>query len=63
MDKIAVVTKIRIVEMWDDGGRDTRAREYNGREGEITHIDSMGQLHGTWGGLAVCPEVDKIQIL
>ena len=31
---------------------------YCGRVGEVTHIDSMGQLHGTWGGLAVIPGTD-----
>lgn len=33
---------------------------YNGRTGVIHHIDSMGQLHGSWGGLAVNPEIDDI---
>ena len=37
--------------------------EYEGREGVIEHIDSMGQLHGTWGILAIIPEVDVVQIL
>ena len=32
--------------------------EYVGRFGIITHIDDMGQLHGTWGGLAVIPNED-----
>lgn len=36
--------------------------QYTGREGVIEHIDSMGQLHGTWGGLAIQPERDTIQI-
>ena len=31
---------------------------YVGREGVVEHIDSMGQLHGTWGGLAVIPGED-----
>ena len=26
---------------------------YTGRVGTITSIDSIGQLHGTWGGLAI----------
>lgn len=26
---------------------------YSGREGIIQHIDDIGQLHGSWGGLAV----------
>ena len=36
---------------------------YVGREGVITHIDSMGQLHGTWGGLAVIPGEDGFIII
>ena len=35
---------------------------YTGKEGVITHIDDMGQLHGTWGGLAVVPNIDEIEI-
>lgn len=34
---------------------------YTGREGIVTHIDSIGQLHGTWGGLAVIPDVDTFE--
>lgn len=55
--------RIRIIRMDDCNGRDAQAREYNGREGVITHIDSIGQLHGTWGGLAVQPENDDFEIL
>ena len=51
--------KIRIVKMDDD----LSGIEYEGREGVIEFIDSMGQLHGTWGGLAIIPEVDVVQIL
>ena len=36
---------------------------YVGREGTVTHIDSMGQLHGTWGGLAVIPGEDGFTII
>ena len=36
-------------------GEDTR---YDGKEGVIEHIDGIGQLHGTWGSLAVIPEAD-----
>ena len=39
-------------------GEDTR---YDGRTGVITSIDSMGQLHGTWGGLAVIPGEDDFE--
>lgn len=36
---------------------------YPGREGVVESIDDMGQLHGTWGGLAVIPEVDGYEII
>lgn len=55
---IKVGDRIRIIELNDDP--DTR---YNGMEGEITIIDSMGQLHGTWGGLAVIVGVDRFTVL
>ena len=47
---------IRIVDM--DG-----EPQYTGREGEVKHIDSMGQIHGTWGGCALIPEIDTFVIL
>ena len=40
-----------------------RAVDYMFRRGTITSIDSIGQLHGTWGGLAVDPHVDAFVIL
>lgn len=49
--------KIRIIHL---AGEDTR---YDGKEGVITHIDSIGQLHGNWGGLAVIPEEDEFEIV
>ena len=55
--------KIRIIQMWDDYGKDWQASAYNGKEGEVTSIDSAGQLHGTWGGLAVNPECDYFIVL
>ena len=36
---------------------------YSGKNGIIRTIDSMGQLHGTWGGLAVIPEEDVFRII
>ena len=36
---------------------------YEGREGTITRIDDMGQLHGTWGGLAVIPDEDSFVVI
>ena len=37
--------------------------EYTHREGTITSIDDLGQLHGTWGGLAVIPESDRFYVV
>ena len=34
--------------------------QYSGRVGIVEHIDDIGQLHGTWGGLAVDPKIDTI---
>ena len=48
--------KIKIIKM-------TGEPDYNGRDGIIRKIDDMGQLHGSWGGLAVQPENDIIQII
>ena len=50
---VSVGDTIRIICLDDPHGD-----RYAGREGEVTHIDDMGQFHGTWGGLAVIPEVD-----
>lgn len=49
--------KIRIIHL---AGEDNR---YDGREGVITYIDSIGQLHGTWSGIAVIPEEDEFEII
>lgn len=48
--------KIRIISMEGEP-------QYSGKEGVINHIDSIGQLHGTWGGLAVQPERDIIEVI
>lgn len=53
---IEVGTKIRIIYMQDEP-------HYTGREGYVTHIDGIGQLHGTWGGLAVDLSVDEIEVI
>jgi hypothetical protein len=37
--------------------------DYSGREGVVTSIDSLGQLHGSWGGLAVIPGEDDFEII
>ena len=29
---------------------------YTGKVGTVTYIDDIGQIHGTWGGCAVCSD-------
>ena len=62
MKKVKIGDTIRIIRMNDDGGKDLQTRKYNGRSGVVEHIDSLGQLHGTWGGLAVIPGVDDFEV-
>ena len=57
-EKVKAGDTIRIVKMYDVHGLDTQATAYNGRTGVVELIDSIGQLHGTWGELAVNPDVD-----
>ena len=48
--------KVKIVDMFGEPN-------YSGREGYVTHIDDAGQIHGTWGGCAIIPEVDTYIIV
>lgn len=57
--EVKVGDRIRIIRLDDPYALNS----YNGREGVVRDIDSLGQLHGTWGGLAVIPEEDEFEIL
>lgn len=46
---------VKIIEMKDEP-------QYYGKTGRITHIDDACQIHGTWGGCAIIPEVDTFEI-
>ncbi|PKK97851.1 MAG: hypothetical protein CVV57_10090 [Tenericutes bacterium HGW-Tenericutes-2] len=48
--------KIRIISMKGE-------EHYSGRVGIIEYIDGLDQLHGTWGGLAIIPEEDLIEVI
>ena len=37
--------------------------QYNGRTGVVEFIDSLGQIHGTWGGCALIPGVDRFAVI
>lgn len=54
--KYKIGTKIKIIYM--EGEPD-----YTNKVGIIEHIDDLGQLHGTWGSLAIIPDVDNFEIL
>lgn len=53
---IKVGDKIRIIEMAGES-------QYTNRVGVVTHVDCLGQIHGTWGGCAIIPRVDEFEIL
>jgi len=53
---IKVGDKIRIIRMEGEP-------QYTDKVGVVTHIDSIGQIHGTWGGCALIPLVDKYELI
>ena len=55
--KYEVGMKIFVIHIVDD------AEDYFGRVGYITHIDDIGQLHGTWGSLALVPDLDDFIVV
>ena len=54
--KVNVGDTIRIIEMQGEP-------QYAGREGVVRSIDDIGQLHGSWGGLAVIPGEDQFELI
>ena len=37
--------------------------KYNGKVGCVTLIDDAGQIHGTWGGCAICTDEDRYMVI
>lgn len=68
---VTVGSRIRIASMRADtspsrafpGGVDHQAEALAGATGTVTCIDDLGQLHGTWGGLAVIPGEERFEVL
>ena len=56
MSNVKIGDKIRIIEMKDEP-------QYTGCEGYVKHIDDAEQIHGTWGGCALIPGLDKYIII
>ena len=48
--------KIRIIEMKNEP-------QYVNKEGIVERVDDIGQLHGTWGGCALIPEIDTFEVI
>lgn len=55
--EVKVGDKIRIIHLTGENDR------YDRHEGTVEYIDAIGQLHGTWGGLAVIPEEDEFVVV
>ena len=36
--------------------------QYSGITGYVERIDSLGQIHGSWGGCALIPGVDTFEV-
>lgn len=49
--------KVHINHLYDE------SKWYDGKEGVVEKIDDMGQLHGTWGGIAIIPDIDDYDII
>lgn len=56
LSKIKKGSKIKIIEMKDEP-------TYDGTIGVVNHIDSIGQIHGSWGGCALIPGIDKFEVI
>ncbi len=54
--EVQVGDTIRIIDMAGEP-------QYAGRIGKVTHIDDLGQIHGTWGGCAIIKEEDLYETL
>lgn len=60
--KAKVGDVIKIISVYADKEYDKAAAEMVGKVGTIEHIDDAGQLHGTWGSLAIIPGIDTFEI-
>ena len=54
--EVKVGDRIRIVHMAGESN-------YDGKEGIVTSIDDLGQIHGTWCGCALIINVDNFFVV
>ena len=50
---------VKIIELRDEPAMSLLNKD----SGVVTYIDDAGQIHGTWSGLAIIPEVDSFLVL
>lgn len=55
-ERYPIGTRIKIYDMLYEP-------HYSGQEGVIEFVDDEGQLHGTWGGCALIPDIDTFEII
>ena len=36
--------------------------QYKDKSGVCKFVDDIGQLHGTWGGCTIVPEIDEFEV-
>ena len=53
---IKIGDKIKIIHMYGE-------LDYTDKVGEVYSIDDWGQIHGSWGGCALIPEVDEFEVI
>ena len=53
---VHIGSKIVIIEMKQE-------QNYSGKYGTVLRIDDIGQIHGTWGGCALIPDIDIYLVL
>ena len=53
---VKIGDKVRIIEMSGEP-------QYTGKEGIVEYIDDAEQIHGTWGGCALIPGEDILEII
>ena len=53
---VKIGDKVRIIYM--DG-----EPQYTGAEGIVRYIDDIGDIHGSWGGCAIVPDMDEYEVI
>ena len=56
MNNVKIGDTVKIIKMEGEP-------QYANRRGVVTHIDDADQIHRTWGGCAIIPEVDTYIVL